>query len=212
MLFLNEYIDATVLGPNVDTDAVTSLAEDAESYHYAAICIPPYFVKEICSSYSTLRIATVVGFPQGIQSIAAKKQEIIDAIADGASEMDIVVNLTAIANDNLSYLRKEMQELLSVKQDSVYKLILESALWTDAVLANVVKFYADFPVEFLKTSTGFNGSGASEKAVEIMLENKASQQEIKASGGIRDYDTAAHYIDIGVKRIGTSNPKSLIKT
>ncbi len=211
MIFLNSYIDATVLGPAVNTDAVTALAEDTETYSYAAVCIPPYFVKEIRTSYADIKIATVIGFPQGIQSIAAKKQEIEDAINSGADELDIVVNLTAIANDDLSYLELEIEELLKVKQDKVYKLILESASWTDTVLENVVKFYSQYPVEFLKTSTGFNGDGASVNAVQIMLDNKNENQEIKASGGIRDYETAAKYIEMGVKRIGTSSAKKLIE-
>ncbi len=211
MLFLNKFIDATVLGPAVDTDKVTGLAEDAQTHQYASICIPPYFIKEIKTSYPELNVCTVIGFPQGISVQSAKADEISRAIDDGADELDIVVNLTAIANDNLALLDQEMEALLAVKQNKLYKIIIESALWTDAVLARVVQFYSKYDIEYLKTSTGFNTDGASENAVKIISENKAETIKIKASGGIKTYKQAVHYIDMGVSRIGTSSPQNLLK-
>ncbi len=211
MLYLNKFIDATVLGPNVSSDKVTSIAEDAQTHNYASICIPPYFVEEIRHSYSDIIISTVIGFPHGISCREAKATEIQKALDAGAQELDIVVSLTAIANDNLGFLEKEMESLLAVKQNSIYKLILESGLWTDTQLANIVKFYSQYNIEYLKTSTGFNGSGATQQAVKIMLDNKSDDIKIKASGGIRDYDQACRYVDMGVNRIGTSSPSNLLQ-
>ncbi len=211
MLFLNKFIDATILGAAVGSDDVTALAEDAQTHSYASICIPPYFIKEIKTSYSDLTVGTVIGFPQGIAPAEAKITEIKMAIDDGADELDIVVNLTAIKNDNLSFLEREMEALMGVKQGKVYKLIIESALWSDTQLENIVKFYAKWNVEFLKTSTGFNGPGASEEAVKIMMRHKSANTQIKASGGIKTIEQGNRYMDLGVSRIGTSSPKNLLK-
>ncbi len=212
MQFLNKFIDATVLGPNVDNDSVSSMVQDARTHHFASVCIPPYFVRQIKTSYPDLVVCTVIAFPQGIASISAKAAEISDAIESGADELDIVVNLTAIQNDNLSYLDKEMNTLLKVKQQKVFKLILETALWTESQLARIVQFYSQYDIEFLKTSTGFNAGGANKDAVRIMMENKNENIQIKASGGIKTQADAQTYVNMGVTRIGTSSPLKLIKS
>ncbi len=211
MRFLNKFIDATVLGPAVDTDRVTSLAHDTTTHHFASVCIPPYFVSEIKTSFPDISVGTVIGFPQGIASVHSKVREVTDAINSGADELDIVVNLTAIANDNLSYLDEEMQALMAVKGEKIYKIILESALWEDGQLARIVEFYSQYDIDFLKTSTGFNTSGATTSAVQIMLDHKSEGIQIKASGGIKTAEDAQTYIDMGVTRIGTSSPLKLIE-
>ncbi len=211
MLFLNKFIDATKLGPAVENDTITALAEDAQTHQYASICIPPYFIQEIKTSYQDISVGTVIGFPHGIATAEAKATQISNAIALGADELDIVVSLTAIQNDNLSYLEQEMKTLLEVKQNKVYKLILETALWAEGQLERIVKFYSQFEVEYLKTSTGFNGEGATPESVQILLDHKAPSMKVKASGGIKTYEQAAQYVEMGVERIGTSSPQTLLK-
>lgn len=207
---LNKFIDATVLGGAVKSDDVTGICEDTRNYYLASACFPSYFLSEIRQSYDTIKLCTVIGFPHGIQSIAAKVQEVEDAIASGADELDIVVSLTAIQNDNLGYLEEEINKLLEVKQDKLYKLILESGLWTEAILTKVVEFYSKFDVEFLKTSTGFIAGGATTEAVKIMMSKKSSAQQVKASGGIRTYEQGLQFVNMGVTRLGTSQPKNLL--
>lgn len=208
------YIDHTILKPLTKAQEITQLCKEANEYHFAAVCIPPYFValaKETTESH--VKIATVIGFPFGYSTIKAKKAEIINAIFNGADELDFVINLCALHAGDYDYLRKEILECIQPIRlhDKKIKIIIESGILIDEQIIQCCAFYAQFKVDYMKTSTGYAEKGASIHAVQLMRRHLSEEIRIKASGGIRNYDTAKELIENGADRIGTSSGIAIIQ-
>lgn len=191
------------------------MVSEAQQYDFAAVCIPPNFVKEAkeLTAGSKVRVATVIGFPFGYSSIAAKREEILDAIIDGADEMDIVANISAIKSHNWEYLTEEIETLKEpIRQTSrVVKVIIESGILTDEEIIKCCEIYGKAGIDYLKTSTGYAEKGASVHAVELFRKHLPSSVQIKASGGIRDYATAKQMVDAGATRLGCSAGVAIVK-
>ena len=206
---ITDLIDHTLLKQNTTHFEVIQLCEEAMSYNFASVCIPPYYVREasiaLKSQKGNVKVSTVVGFPLGYSSVLAKMEEIKKAIHEGADEIDAVLNICAIKNEDWGFVRNEIDSLVlgTHMKGKVIKLILETSQLTKEEIEKLCTIALDFKPNFLKTSSGFNG-GATQEAIQTMLSVVGKNINIKASGGIRDLATLLQYKNLGVKRIGTS--------
>jgi deoxyribose-phosphate aldolase len=209
------YIDHTVLKPTTLIADVEKLCAEAMENHFAAVCVPPLFVKKakaICAG-TGVKVATVIGFPFGYSAVEAKLAEILLAIVDGADELDVVINISAIKNNDWQYLANELNTILPIirGKQKVVKIIIESGILTDDEIIKCCDLYGIAGVDFLKTSTGYAEHGASVHAVKLIRKHAANSIKIKASGGIKNYAFAKELIDAGADRLGCSSSIAIIE-
>lgn len=211
---LSEYIDHTCLKPDCSVDDVKRICEEAQQNSFYAVCLPPFFVQDAVRLLEgkSVKIATVVGFPMGYSSTAAKVEEIKRAIDEGVDEVDAVVNLCALKSGNWSYVRSDVETVTRAAhlRGKVVKIILETALLTETELEKLVKICNAIEPDFVKTSTGFNGKGASREIVSRLSMLVGKNLKIKASGGIRTRKDALDMLEAGASRLGTSSSLSII--
>lgn len=212
---LSRYIDHTVLKPTTTSTDIERLCAEALEYDFFAVCVPPSFVKNSVSilAGSPQKIATVIGFPFGYSVVAAKMEEAKQAIADGADELDVVINLTALKNDDWNYLQSEMSTILEPvrKNGRLLKVIIESGVLTNEEIIQCCGIYGELGVDFMKTSTGYAEKGASVEALQLMRQHLPSSIRLKASGGIRTYEQAVQMVDAGADRLGCSASVAIVK-
>ena len=205
---LNKYIDHTILKPTCLVADIEKLCAEAKQYDFAAVCVPPHFVKLAKEKLagSTVQVATVIGFPFGYSATEAKIAEIILARVDGADELDVVANISAIKNGDWSAIADEINHIMPIirSKGKVVKIIIESGVLTDDEIIKCCDIYGIAGIDYLKTSTGYAEKGASVEAVKLFRKHLPDQVQIKASGGIRDYAAAKLMIDAGATRIGCS--------
>ena len=205
---LNKYIDHTILKPTCLVADIEKLCAEAKQYDFAAVCVPPNFVKLAKEKLagSTVQVATVIGFPFGYSATEAKIAEIILAMVDGADELDVVANIAAIKNGDWSAIADEINHIMPIirSKNKVVKIIIESGVLTDDEIIKCCDIYGIAGIDYLKTSTGYAEKGASVEAVKLFRKHLPDQVQIKASGGIRDYATAQSMVDAGATRIGCS--------
>jgi len=205
---LNKYIDHTILKPTCLVSDIEKLCAEAKQYDFAAVCVPPNFVKLAKEKIagSTVKVATVIGFPFGYSATEAKIAEIILAMVDGADELDVVANISAIKNGDWTAIADEINHIMPIirSKDKVVKIIIESGVLTDDEIIKCCDIYGIAGIDYLKTSTGYAEKGASVEAVKLFRKHLPDQVQIKASGGIRDYATAQLMIAAGATRIGCS--------
>lgn len=209
---LNSYIDHTNLKKDALIEDIEKLCEEAMKYHFASVCVYPYFVKAV-SEYlkgSNVEICTVVGFPNGMNTTNVKVYEAIDAIENGATEIDMVINISALKNKEYDYIKNEIEEIRDAIGGKTLKVIIETCLLTDEEIVKMTEICNDTFVNFIKTSTGFDKEGAKVEDIELINKHKGAVLEIKASGGIRDIETAEAMIKAGATRIGTSSGVKLM--
>ena len=211
---LSQYIDHTILKPTTLISDIEKLCAEAIEYQFAAVCIPPNFVKRAKSLVdgSSVKVATVIGFPFGYSAVEAKIAEILLAIVDGVDELDVVINISAIKNNDWQYLANEINHIMPIVRNGkkVIKIIIESGILTDAEIISCCEIYGLAGIDFLKTSTGYAEKGASVEAVKLFRLHLPDQVQIKASGGIRDYAFAKQLIDAGATRLGCSAGVAII--
>jgi deoxyribose-phosphate aldolase len=205
---LNKYIDHTILKPTCLVADIEKLCAEAKQYDFAAVCVPPNFVKLAKEKLagSTVQVATVIGFPFGYSATEAKIAEIILAMVDGADELDVVANISAIKNGDWTAIADEINHIMPIirSKNKVVKIIIESGVLTDDEIIKCCDIYGIAGIDYLKTSTGYAEKGASVEAVKLFRKHLPDQVQIKASGGIRDYAAAKSMIDAGATRIGCS--------
>jgi len=205
---LNKYIDHTILKPTCLVADIEKLCAEAKQYDFAAVCVPPNFVKLAKEKLvgSTVQVATVIGFPFGYSATEAKIAEIILAMVDGADELDVVANISAIKNGDWSAIADEINHIMPIirSKGKVVKIIIESGVLTDDEIIKCCDICGIAGIDYLKTSTGYAEKGASVEAVKLFRKYLPDQVQIKASGGIRDYAAAQLMIDAGATRIGCS--------
>ncbi len=208
------YIDHTILKPTTLVTDIEKLCSEAMQYHFAAVCVPPPFVKKAAAlvSGSGVKAATVIGFPFGYSAIEAKVAESVLAIIDGADELDMVINISALKNNDWQFLAGEINAVLPIvrKKDKIIKIIIESGLLTDEEIIKCCNLYGAAGVDFLKTSTGYAEKGATVEAVQLMRKHLANKIQIKASGGIKTYTFAKQLTDAGATRIGCSSSIKIV--
>lgn len=209
------YIDHTVLKPTTQQADIEKLCSEAMTHGFAAVCIPPYFLplaKSLLES-SEVKLATVIGFPFGYNTTKAKLEEIRQAIADGADELDVVHNLLSVKGADWQGLEAEAKacvDLIHAAGKSI-KIIIESGVLTDDELTRCCELYARLQPDFLKTSTGYAEVGATVHAVQLMRQQLPSGICIKASGGIRTFKLAKQLVNAGADRIGCSASIDIVK-
>jgi len=212
---INKFIDHTLLRADATAAEISKLCEEAIKYDFASVCINPYYVK-FCSKMlkaSTVKVCTVIGFPLGQMTTAAKVYEAEDAIKEGAQEVDMVLNIAALKAGNLDYVTDEIKEIRSVchKHDVILKVIIETCLLSEQDKINACKCVSDAKADFIKTSTGFSTAGATVEDVALMKKYVAKEVAIKAAGGIRCKQDAIDMINAGANRLGTSKGVMLVK-
>ena len=211
---LARFIDSTILKPDTTLAEIKKLCEEAKQYEFMAVCVPPFYVKDAAKLLegSPVKVGTVVGFPMGYSATPGKVEEIKKAIDEGATELDCVINICAVKSKQWNYVRNEIESMAMACQmrGKTIKLILETGLMTDAELAKLCELSAEVKVNFVKTSTGVNGKGASVQIVDSLRKKLPPTVKIKASGGIRDRKLAEELIAAGADRIGTSVGVALV--
>lgn len=211
---INTYIDHTILKPTTLISDIEKLCSEAKQYQFAAVCVPPPFIKKAKELLqgSAVKTATVIGFPFGYSAVEAKLAEVLLALVDDADELDIVVNLIALKNNDWEYLANEINYLIPIikEKNKVVKIIIESGILTDDEIVKCCLLYGVAGIDYLKTSTGYAESGASVHAVKLFRENLPPHVQIKASGGIRDYAFAKELIDAGATRLGCSGSVAIV--
>lgn len=212
---LNRYIDHTVLKPTTTLEDVKKLCMEAVEYDFAAVCIPPPFVKlaKTFVGNTNTKVATVIGFPFGYSAIEAKVAESVLSIIDEADELDMVANILAIRNGDWGYVEKEIGTIMPLirNKQKVIKVIIESGILLEEEIIKCCELYAKYGVDFVKTSTGYAEKGASVEAVALMRKHLPANIQIKASGGIRTFAFAQELITAGATRIGASASVEIMK-
>ena len=203
---LNKYIDHTLLRADATKEDIIRLCEEAKKYHFALVCINPYFVplavEQLKDTY--IEICTVIGFPLGSTTTTAKEFEAIEAVTAGATEIDMVINIAALKNREIDYVKKEIETVRDAIDGKVLKVIIETCYLTKEEIKIMTEICNETFVNFIKTSTGF-GEGAKVEDIKIINQFKNELLEIAASGGINTFEQANQFIELGVTRIGTSN-------
>ncbi|MCB0521224.1 MAG: deoxyribose-phosphate aldolase [Lewinellaceae bacterium] len=211
---LAHFIDHTLLKPDSSSNHIKLLCEEAIQYQFAAVCVPPYYVKDVAHwlEKSPVKIATVVGFPLGYAATAAKVEEIKRAIDEGADELDAVVNICAVKNGNWNFVKNEIDSLTTAShmRGKMVKVILETGLLVEKEIFKLCDICTEAQVDFVKTSTGFAQQGATVEVISLLRGRLPKSIKIKASGGIRDRQFAEQLIQAGAERIGTSAGVQLV--
>ncbi len=210
---LAAYIDHTVLKPETTKLQVRKLCEEALEHHFYAVCVNSGLVstcREVLRSSKVL-IASVVGFPLGANDSATKAFETNRAINLGASEIDMVLNIGALKAAEFSFVERDIFDVVRAAEGKIVKVILETSLLTDDEKKKACELSVKAGAHFVKTSTGFGGGGATVEDILLMKSVVGQQAKIKASGGIRDLETAKKMIAAGAVRLGTSSGVALVK-
>jgi deoxyribose-phosphate aldolase len=211
---INSHIDHTILKPTTLIADIEQICAEAKTYHFAAVCVPPPFVKkskELLAG-SNVKVSTVIGVPFGYSAVEAKLAEILLSMVDGVDELDIVANIIAIKNNDWLYISNEINHIIPVTKSKgkTIKIIVESGTLSMDELLKCCELYGAAGIDFLKTSTGFAEIGATVEAVRIMRENLPATVQVKASGGIKTYQFAKQLIDAGATRLGCSASVSIV--
>jgi deoxyribose-phosphate aldolase len=209
------YIDHTVLKPTTALVDLEILCLEAAEHNFAAVCIPPPFVKRAKALLdpTDIKVATVIGFPFGYCATEAKIAETVLAIVDGADELDMVINLVALRMNDWKFLNKEIGLVTNLvhNKGKMIKIIIESGILTNNEIVECCKNFGPLGIDFMKTSTGYAQKGASVEAVQLMKNNLPPAVKIKASGGIKTYAFAAELIAAGASRLGCSASVQIVK-
>lgn len=210
---LNRYIDHTVLKPEATYEMVEKLCEEAKQYNFYSVCVNGCHVKrcvELLKGTDT-KVCTVVGFPLGAMTTESKVFEAEDAIKNGATEIDMVINIGALKSGDMEFVGEDISALVkATRGKAILKVIIETCLLTYDEIEDVSKLCIEKGAEFVKTSTGFSKEGANEKVVSIMKRAIGEKAKIKASGGIRTKQSALRMIEIGAERLGLSSSVDIV--
>jgi deoxyribose-phosphate aldolase len=214
-MFLHQYIDHTILKPTTLIADIEQLCTEAIQFSFCAVCVPPNFVKiaKQLVANSKVKVATVIGFPFGYSAIEAKIAESLLAIVDGADELDIVVNISAIKNADWVYLANEANHIIPLIQqkNKAIKMIIESGILTNDEIIKCCHLYGAAGIQYLKTSTGYAEKGATVEAVQLFRKHLPEVVQIKASGGIKTAQFAQQLINAGATRLGCSASVAIVQ-
>ncbi|MBT8245066.1 deoxyribose-phosphate aldolase [Winogradskyella sp.] len=203
---LNQYIDHTLLKPSATEREIITLCNEAITYNFFSICVNSCYIPiaKQALKETNINICSVIGFPLGAMSTEAKVFEAKQAIADGATEIDMVINIGYLKSRNYVAVLKDINNVKRTIGEIPLKVILEISELSKNEIVKACEICLDAKADFVKTSTGFSKSGATLTAVKIIKKTLKGKAKIKASGGIREHSTALKYIETGVDRIGTS--------
>lgn len=206
-----KHIDHTILNPTAGWKDVEAVCDEALRYHTASVCIPPYYVKRVRKFFPTLNICTVVGFPLGYQLPAVKAVETIDAVSDGADEIDMVLNIAELKQGHDKEVLGEMMLIRKACKNKILKVIIETCCLNEAEKVIACKLVTKAGADYIKTSTGFGSAGAELSDIALMKEHIGSNVKIKAAGGIRTREQMEAFLMAGCDRIGCSSTHILFR-
>ena len=209
----NKMIDHTVLKADTPLETVKRICDEAMEYGFASVCINPCHVA-YCADYlkdSDVNVCTVIGFPLGANTSAVKAFETKDAIANGADEIDMVMNIGALKDKNYVLVRDDVKAVVEAANGTLVKVILETCLLTEDEIKKACELCVEAKADYVKTSTGFSTRGATIEDVRIMKEAVHGKAKVKAAGGVRTPEDMVKIVAAGADRIGTSAGCSLVK-
>lgn len=209
---LSKYIDHTKLGANVSKAEIDKLIKEAIEFDFKSVCVNPIWVsyaKEQLKGTDVL-VCTVIGFPHGTHTALVKTQETLDAVLNGADEVDMVINVSALKAGDYETILDEIRGVVVAAQEKIVKVIIETAYLTKEEIVKVSNLVVEAGAEYVKTSTGFAPSGATVEDVKLMKDTVKDKALVKASGGVRTYEDAMKMIEAGASRIGTSNGVDIV--
>ena len=206
-------IDHTVLKADATKAMVAKIIDEAKEYNFASVCVNPTWVAYCAQALadSDVKVCTVIGFPLGANTSAVKAFETKDAIANGADEIDMVINIGALKDGNTDLVFNDIKAVVDAAAGKCVKVIIETCLLTDEEIVTVCKLAKEAQATFVKTSTGFSTRGATPEAVSLMKQTVGDDLEVKASGGVRTLEDMEKVVAAGATRIGTSAGCKLVK-
>ncbi len=206
------HVDHTLLKATATWEDIKQIAEDSIKYQTASICIPQSYIKRLNEEYGDkINICTVVGFPLGYNSTESKVMEIKQALADGANEIDMVINIGDCKDHNYEKIEEEIRTLKEACGDHILKVIIETCYLTDEEKIAMCKAVTNAKADYIKTSTGFGTAGATMEDILLFKANIGPDVKMKAAGGIRSVQDMEDYLAVGVDRLGTSSAIKLIE-
>ena len=210
---LNKYIDHTILKATASGTDVQKLCEEAIEHEFYSVCVNGCYVADAkhLLQGTDVKIAAVVGFPLGAMTTAAKVFEAKEAVENGASEIDMVINVAKLKDGEFKYVENEIRQIKEAIGDNVLKVIIETCYLTDEEKVKACELSLAAKADFVKTSTGFGTDGATYEDVKLMKSVVGDNAKVKASGGVRDKETAQKYVELGAERLGTSSGIDIVK-
>jgi deoxyribose-phosphate aldolase len=203
---MNKYIDHTLLKQNATREQIITLCQEAKKYDFASVCVNPTWVHTCAEQLagSDVKVCTVIGFPLGATTTAVKAFETKNAIENGATEIDMVINIGALKDKHMTLVTEDIRAVKTAAGKLVVKVIIETCLLSDEEKVLACEAALSAGVDFVKTSTGFSTAGATVEDVRLMKSVVGSKALVKAAGGVRTYEDLVAMIDAGADRIGTS--------
>ena len=210
---LNKYIDHTILKATASQKDIEKLCAEATEHKFYSVCVNGCHVKD-AKKYlegTDVKVASVVGFPLGAMTTAAKVFEAKEAIENGASEIDMVINVAKLQDGEYGYIEEEIRQIKEAIGKNVLKVIIETCYLSDEEKVKACELSLKAKADFVKTSTGFGTGGATFEDVKLMKSVVGDSAKVKASGGVKNKETAEKYIELGAERLGTSSGIEIIK-
>lgn len=205
-------VDHTQLKAFATWEDIVTLCEEAITYGTASVCVPPAYIKRIHEAYGDkINICTVVGFPLGYSVTEAKKTEVIQALADGCNEIDMVVNISDVKNGLYDKVEEEIRTLKAACGEHILKVIIETCYLTEEEKIAMCKAVTNAGADYIKTSTGFGTGGATKEDIELFKKHIGPKVKMKAAGGVSTLEDLEMFISLGCDRIGTSRAVGLCK-
>lgn len=207
-----QYVDHTLLKAVAGWEEIKTLCEEAIEYKTASVCIPPSYIKRIREEYGNkVNICTVIGFPLGYNTTKVKALECEQALADGAGEIDMVINITDVKNGDYKKVEEEIKTLKDITGDKILKVIIETCYLTEEEKIAMCHAVTNAGADYIKTSTGFGTAGATLADIKLFKANIGPHVKIKAAGGVKTIQDLEAFIEEGCSRIGTSSAVNLLK-
>ncbi|MBM6697463.1 deoxyribose-phosphate aldolase [Streptococcus alactolyticus] len=209
---INQYIDHTLLKPESTQEQIDHLLSEAVEYQFASVCVNPTWVAHCSKTLAGtgVKVCTVVGFPLGANTSSVKAFETKDAIANGADEIDMVINVGQLKSGQYEVVKADIRAVVEASQDKLVKVIIETCLLTNDEKVKACQLAVSAGADFVKTSTGFSAAGATVEDIVLMRETVGPNIGVKAAGGARSYEDAEAFIEAGATRIGTSSGVAIV--
>lgn len=210
---LAKYFDHTILNPDATNEDVLKVCKEAKEHDFFSVCVNPYYVALVSKALkgTDVKVTSVIGFPLGASVSEVKAFEAKRAIADGANEIDMVINIAALKNKEYDYVQKDIEAVVKAcGEDALLKVIIETCLLSDEEKVKACELAKTAKADYVKTSTGFSTGGATVEDVKLMRKTVGPDLGVKASGGVRDAEKAKAVIDAGATRIGASSSVKIV--
>lgn len=206
------HVDHTLLLQTATWEEIRQICDDAVTYQTASVCIPPSYVKQ-ASEYldGKIKVCTVIGFPNGYMTTKTKEFETKDAIANGAQEIDMVINVGWLKDKKYDLIEEEIRTLKAACGEKILKVIIETCFLTEEEKIKMCEIVTSAGADYIKTSTGFGGAGATFEDIELFAKHIGPEVKMKAAGGISSMEDAVKFLELGAERLGTSRIVKLVK-